>query len=298
MKHSVIVGTDLSAAADEAIVRAESRARLDSADLTVVHVVSPLLWGSGIRAQQLSDLQQRVAQRVATLTGRSAGTYRIIVERGLPHAVLARIAVADNALLVVGAHMHHGLGHALLKDITERVIERARGPVLIARARNGVGPVVAAVDRPFELSASLDAGIEEARITGRDLVVLHCIDPGFLHTLAADLVNGGAYAQRPLGLEPAARAIRRELRAELARRRVDGCILVQEGTVDSLAPDIASRTRASLMVVGSGHRKQSLHVTTNIWRHAPCSVLVVDSACASGLDRRDPVAASSERMEH
>jgi len=303
IKHTVVVGTDLSAAADEAIVRAEARARVQSADLIVVRVVSPLLWGVGDQARHLAELEQQVSRRVGSLTGRIAGEYRIIVERGLAHAVLARIAVAENALLVVGAHMQHGLGHALLRDVSERVIERTRGPVLVTRPPDGVGPVLAAVDCPFDQSSALDAGLEEARMAGRDLVVLHCVDTGFLKTLAEDLVNGGAYAKRLLGAQSAARSAQRELRAELRRRRVDASVLVQEGAVESIVPDLAARIRASLVVIGSGHRQQSLHVTTGILRHVPCSALIVDSNSASGLDRpeiraRESRPAASARFEH
>ena len=283
MKHPIIVGTDMTPASDDALMRAEARATRDSVDLTVVHAVSPLLWAVGDHAEHFARLREQVEQRTTAITGRPRNAYHVVIERGLPHVVLARLAIANDALLVVGAHMHHGLGHALLKDVSERVVERARGPVLVTKPGSDSGRVLVAVEPPFEFSESLDAAIQEARATGSELAVLHCVDTGLLQTLAADLINGGAYAARPLGLKAVIPEARHALRAEFARRRIRAELWLFEGTVHSLISDVARRTRPRLVVIGSGHGKRSLDSTNAVLRHAPCSVLVVDSRAA--LDR-------------
>ena len=285
MKHPIIVGTDLTETSDEALVRAEALATRDSVALTVVHAVSPLLWGIGNHVEHFVRVREQVKLRVTAVTGRPRGAYRVIIERGLAHAVLARLAIAEDALLVVGSHMHHGLGHALLKDVSERVVERARGPVLVTRSGTNAGCVLVAVDQPFDLSEPLQAGIQEARTTGSQLTALHCVETGFMYSLAADVFNGGAYAQRPMGLESPLPEIRHALRAELTRHQVTAQIFVTEGEAQVLIPRVAERLRARLIVVGSGHGKRSLETTNAVLRHAPCSVLVVDSVSASALDR-------------
>jgi len=158
----------------------------------VVHAVSPLLLAFGEHAEHFARLRRQVEQRTTAITGRPRNAYNVVIERGLPHALLARLALANDALLVIGAHMHHGLGHALLKDVTERVVERACGPVLVTKPGADAGPVLVAVEPPFESSASLDLAVEEARATGAELAVLHCVDSGRLHMLPADLLNGAA----------------------------------------------------------------------------------------------------------
>jgi len=169
------------------------------------------------------------------------------------------------------------------KDVTERVLERTRGPVLVTKPGADSGPILVAVDRPFELSEALGAGIEEARATGSRLTALHCVDTGLIHTLAADLINGGAYAALPLGLGAPIPEAARGLRAELARRQTSAEVAILEGAAPTLIADFALRVHARLIVVGSGHGKRSLDVTNAVLRHAPCSVLVVDSR--SALDR-------------
>ncbi|HKO54137.1 MAG TPA: universal stress protein [Polyangiaceae bacterium] len=283
MKHPIIVGTDMTVASDDALLRAEALATRDSVELTVAHAVSPLLLAVGEHAEHFARLREQVEQRTTAITGRPRNAYHVVIERGLPHAVLARLAAANDALLVVGAHRHHGLGHALLKDVSERVVERARGPVLVTKPGGESGAVLVAVEPPFEFSESLDAAIQEARATGSDLAVLRCVDTGLLHTRAADLINGGAYARRPLGLKAVIPEARHALQAEFTRRRIRAEIWLFEGAVHSLISDVARRTRPRLIVIGSGHGKRSLEATNAVLRHAPCSVLVVDNR--SALDR-------------
>jgi len=283
MRQPIVVGTDMTRASDDALLRAEMLATRDSVELTVVHAISPLLWAVGDHAEHFARLRDQIEQRITSVTGRPRSAYSVLIERGLPHAVLARLAIAQDALLVVGSHMHHGLGHALVRDVSERVIERARGPVLVTTPGAESGQVLVAVDRPFELSEPLDAGIEEARATGSQLAILHCVQTGLLHMLAADLNNGGADAQRPLGMDAPLPEARRALRAELARRRVSAQVSVFEGAPHPLLMNIARRIRTRLIVIGSGHCKRSLDVTNAVLRHAPCSVLVVD--CRSAFDR-------------
>src|SRR4051812_3828168 len=130
MKLPIVVGTDLTEASNDALIQAEARASRDAVPLTVVHALSPLLWPAASDAGHVARVRELAAQQVAALTGRLPAEYSLIVERGVPHALLARVATSQHALLVVGSHMHHGIGHALLRDVSERALERARGPVL------------------------------------------------------------------------------------------------------------------------------------------------------------------------
>ncbi len=277
MKYPIIVGTDLTEASDDALIQAEARATRDDAPLTVVHGTSPLLWGPANDADYVERLKQLIRQQVTALTGRAEDEYAVTVDRGLAHAVLTRQALSQHALLVVGSHMHHGVGHALLRDVTERVVERARGPVLVTRPCGASDRILVAVDRPFHTSVALDVAIDEASTSGSRLTVLHAIDVGFMATLAGDLVNGGAYAERPLGQHSMVVEARQALRTELRRRRVRADVYVVEGRAESAIPQVANQIDAELVVIGTAHRPAPTpHVTTAVLRHAPCSVLVVD----------------------
>jgi nucleotide-binding universal stress UspA family protein len=277
MRYPIIVGTDLTEASNDALIQAEARATRDEAPLTVVHAMSPLFWGRVNDLDHVERLRAVIRQQFTALTGRREDEYEVAVERGLAHAVLARLAVAEQALLVVGSHMHHGVGHALLRDVTERVVERARGPVLVTRPCNASGRILVAVDRSFNTSVALDVAIDEARLSELRLTVLHAIDTGFIQTLAADVFNGGAYADHPLGQGSRVGDARKALRAELRCRHAEADVYVVEGEAQSLIPQVAARIDAELVVVGTAHRPAPTpQVTTAVLRHAPCSVLVVD----------------------
>jgi nucleotide-binding universal stress UspA family protein len=275
MNYPIIVGTDLTEASDDALIQAEGRASREGVPLTVVHVMSP--WGVANDIDHVDRLRALVVQQVTALTGRSHGEYDIVIERGLVHTVLARLAVSQQALLVIGSHMHQGVGHALLRDVAERVVERARVPVLVSRPRSGSARILVAVDWPFSKSTALDVAIDEARSSDSKLSVLHRVNTSFLQVLAADIINGGAYAERPLGQSSQVVEARRALRAELQLRHVDPALYVVEGEASSLISQFASRTDAELVVVGTAHRPAPTpHVTTAVLRHAQCSALVVD----------------------
>lgn len=284
MKYPIIVGTDLTEAADDALIQAEARAARDEVPLTVVHALSPLLWGAVNDADHVDRVRALIRQQFSALTGRRETEYEVVVERGLAHVVLARLAISQQALLVIGSHMHHGIGHALLKDVTERVLARARGPVLVTRPCNASNRILVAVDQAFSRSAALEAAIDEARSSESQLTVLHAIDTGFMQTIAVDLFNGGAYAAHPLGQGSRVSEARKELRAELRNRRCDADICVLEGEAESLIPQVAARIDAELVVIGTAHRPtRTSHVTTAVLRHAPCSVLVVDDSAAVAM---------------
>jgi nucleotide-binding universal stress UspA family protein len=244
--------------------------------------MSPLLWGAVNDADHVERLRGLIRQQFGSLTGRREDEYEVLVERGFAHAVLARLAVARGALLVVGSHMHHGVGHALLRDVTERVVERTRGPVLVTRPCKASDRILVAIDRSFSTSVALDVALDEARSSESKLTVLHAIDTGFMQTLATDLLNGGAYADRPLGQGLRVDEARMELRTELRRRHAAADVYVAEGEAEWLVPQIAARIDAEVVVVGTAHRPaRTPHVTTAVLRHAPCSVLIVDDGSLS-----------------
>ncbi|HEY1534578.1 MAG TPA: universal stress protein [Polyangiaceae bacterium] len=277
MKYPIIVGTDMTEASDDALIQAEARATRDSATLTVVHAMSPLVWGGADENDAVERVRRAIQVHVTALTGRAEYEYEVIVERGLAHSVLARLAISQHALLIVGSHMHHGVGHAFLRDVTERVVQRARGPVLVTRPSSASGRILVAVERPFDSCPALDVAIHEARASGSKLAVLHCIHMGFIQTIATDLLNGGAYADRPLGQGSLVTEARQALRAELLRRAVDADLYVIEGEPTRLISEVAERQNAELLIVGTAHRPgPTPPVTTGVLRHAPCSVLIVD----------------------
>jgi len=102
MKRPIMVGTDLTEASDEALVQAEARATRDDVPITVAHAMSPLLWSAVSDADEMERLCDVIRQQFTALTGRPQHEYEVVIGHGLAHAVLARLAVDRQALLVVG----------------------------------------------------------------------------------------------------------------------------------------------------------------------------------------------------
>ncbi|MEO8904829.1 MAG: universal stress protein [Polyangiaceae bacterium] len=281
MKHPIVAGTDLTEASDDTLIQAERRATRDAVPLTVVHAVPPRLWAATQASEDLEQIACAIRERVSALTGREGSEFEVLVERGAAHIILPRVASARNALLVVGSHLERGIGHALLRDVTERVVSRFAGPVLATRAGCESGRILVAVDNSFRDAATLDAAIEEASGSGAQLMVIHCVYMGFLQTLTVDLMKGGAYGEDPLWQRSVAVDARRGLAVELKRRNVNAELHVVDGPPDVLIPDFAAQLSAELVIVGSPHYPAApSHVATAVLRRARCSVLVVDTGRA------------------
>ncbi|HEY2409240.1 MAG TPA: universal stress protein [Polyangiaceae bacterium] len=289
MRYPIIAATDLSEASNDTLIQAEGRARRDGTPFTVVHVLPRPRWRVVNDSEALEQTRANIERHVCALTGRAPSEFEVIVERGVPHIVLARIAGARHGLLVVANHPQHGLAHALTGDVTERTVARANCPVLITRPRTNSGRVLVAVARAQASLAVLDAAAEEAFSSKATLVVLHCLDTGFIELLAADLINGGPYAAHPLSARSLVLEARDQLAAELRDKGVNYELHVVEGSPQVRIPEFAARTRAELIVLGSSHPPASLpRVTLAVLRHAPCSVLIVDQT-DNPLERQAPL---------
>jgi nucleotide-binding universal stress UspA family protein len=297
MKYPIVVGTDLTEASDDAVIQAEARATRDSVALTVVHATPSSLWPTGNGSYERERALQLIFEQVTALTGRVETEFDVVIQRGAPHTVLTQVAASRGALLIVGSQMEHGLGHALVRNVSERVLARARGPVLVTRPGRATGRILVAVDRPFNSAAVLDVAAEEARAADSKLIVLHCVPSGLIETLARDVINGGVYAARPLGQFSSQLAdARRTLSAELKHRGIEHELHVLEGRPARVIREVALELDADLMVIGTArYPAQTPHTTAELMRRVGCSVLVVDDGRANANANANAIALQSAR---
>lgn len=142
----ILVPTDLSADADNALEYAMQLARTLQARLTLLHVIEPLVVGSidALPATFLQDLEAKITDIMAAYHERvtAAGIpcdYTIL--HGVPFQVI--IETADTAradLIIMGTHGRTGLRHVLLGSVAERVVRLAPCPVLVVRAPHTPAP--------------------------------------------------------------------------------------------------------------------------------------------------------------
>lgn len=155
----LVVATDFSPCADDALRRADALAATLGARLTLLHVVEPLPlvsgWGDagavawiGLESLQAAGLEALERQRAAHpgLHSREVALRCLI---GHPRRDLGPLAAElGGDLLVLGAHPPTGLGQRLLGSTAQAVVHACPLPMLVCRRPSGAPwrRVLAAVD--------------------------------------------------------------------------------------------------------------------------------------------------------
>jgi nucleotide-binding universal stress UspA family protein len=138
----ILVPTDFSAPADNALRYAAGLALVERPQLTVLHVFQfPAYFfpdGSVVTSSPdlVTELTTRIdgsltlARRMAEAAG--ACDVQTLQVQGIPVSEIVREADAFD-LIVMGTHGHTGLSHVLLGSVAERVVRKAPCPVLTVR---------------------------------------------------------------------------------------------------------------------------------------------------------------------
>lgn len=290
---TIVAATDLSAAADEAIVQAHERALATHARLLVCHVIAnPLRVDPLFPQDQVQDVlnlpdllgrtTETVTERVQVVTGRSTQEFDVEVTDGVPHAAIVRVAEnARASLLVIGNQGHGGLDRMLLGGVASQVVRHAHAAVLVARRRESRGQVLVATDLSDPSLPALAAGVQEAARLGARVTFLHCVEGPQLGADPGGPVLGGTAMAPPMELLD---VMRRAAEDELARavERVGGggeCV-IEIGPPSTIIVRTAEELGCELVVVGTtgrtGLRRMLLgSVAEAVVHRAGCSVLVV-----------------------
>lgn len=275
----ILVASDLSPRADNAVMRAVQLAQEHEAQLTVLHVLER---GRQDDARIETSVEHEVQQHVATLAPLPDGAVTTSVGTGKPFVEIIRRARQEAAdLTVVGAHGAQFIKDRFFGTTAEKVVRKGDGPVLVVK-QTPQGPyqrVLAAIDfSPHSLRA-LELALRLA--PQAEFYVLH--------------VYQGLQAQlRRVGYTEAEitryrRRLAREARKELATflhgsRYADQPMtrLVKDGPPFYVISQTAKRVRADLIAVGTIGRTGLPYillgsVTENVLREVKSDVLVVRS---------------------
>lgn len=293
MFKRILVATDFSEAAGDALVRAGALANRDGAALAVLHVLPNLQpinmlfpQAAGAGMADYVDLERRALDalsRVAReLTSVPDDRLEVLLETGIDYACIASRAEAWGAdLVVVGSHGTTAMRRALLGGVAEKVVRFAHSPVLVHRSRAGAGPVVVATDLSDPSLPAIRAGAEEARRRSAPLHVLHVIDvvptyatqalgaPFGITTLAVDegtvqeMVTGASRV-----LEDAMASAGAEGRGEVVRGPAAATVVRRTEELESQLLVLATHGHTGLARAMIGSTAES------IVRHAHCPVLV------------------------
>ena len=183
---ALVVGTDGSSAAAEALAWALEESHRRRVPLHVVTAWSPsrdpqeTQWLSTMTS--VSELRTAVADELAaTVTSavESANHHEVAIstEVAYGHPAKALIDESDpDRLLVVGSRGRGALSGIVFGSVSQACAQYARGPVVVVRGSTpiaGTGRVVVGVDGSAESLAALRFAAVDARLRGAPLQVVH-----------------------------------------------------------------------------------------------------------------------------
>ena len=148
---TILVATDFSPSAERAVALAADYARHFQAQLLVVHayrvdipVASPLTGGGyilpdGFFEQIAKEARQRVEKVANEAAAQGVSAIGIAVDRHPATAIIDEAKARKADLIVMGTHGRGGLSRLLAGSTAERVMRKARCPVVTVRPPAAVG---------------------------------------------------------------------------------------------------------------------------------------------------------------
>ena len=283
LRGPVLVGTDLSSEADEALRQGAALARDLRSTMSVCHVVPELLpdgsvfsefhrANAGVEESVLEKARAAVQEQLDTVLGPDNAGVDVLIEFGTPHAGLLSQADATGAGIIVLAP----------GSVAVDVARHVSTAVLIVR-RSARGPVIGATDFSDASRPALQAAAAEARRRNSELHLLHAFD-----TAAFAMHAPGAAMPYLVGISPIALDGVDDLRGLAANRLEDTlremAVAGRTEVLDGAAADVivryAENVKAELVVAGTHGRSGLARLTlgstaVEIIEESPCSVLVV-----------------------
>ncbi len=176
-KH-IAVGIDGSSNAGDAALWAAGEAARRGVDLLLLH--SPAAAAPAGGRAVLEAASELVRQQFPELTVWAESHM-------LPPVAMLRVASEEALMTVVGSHGSHRVIDTVLGSVAWRLVNRARGPVVVccsptgpAEISNTSAPVVVGVDGSPESSSALKFGFEEASSRGARLIAVRVWDDRIL----------------------------------------------------------------------------------------------------------------------
>ena len=139
--QQILCPVDFSESSDHAMRYASALATTFGAELTLLHVVAPVVAAlPGETAlpdtlqADINELAEACRSRMEQIVGKLATNglrVKPLVLNGLPFIEIIRYArESETDLIVLGSHGRTGLSHLLIGSVAERVVRKAPCPVL------------------------------------------------------------------------------------------------------------------------------------------------------------------------
>jgi nucleotide-binding universal stress UspA family protein len=141
MFERILLATDGSAHAQEALAYAQELALRDQARVIVVHAFDPVPsylgdpWVNRVMARHVSVGEQVADDAAQALRGAGVDVIVEVLEGPPAEAILKVAQVRDCDLIVMGSRGHGALTRLILGSVSHRVLVHAHVPVMIVRAK-------------------------------------------------------------------------------------------------------------------------------------------------------------------
>jgi nucleotide-binding universal stress UspA family protein len=296
----ILCPVDFSEASQHAIKHALAIARWYKASISALHVYSPMFMpvpgrpdpGDRVPDVELTRVRAETTAWIATARAADDVGVDVLVEVGQParHIIdLASSLPAD--VIVMGTHGASGFEHLVLGSVTEKVLRKARCPVLTvppqaqAISKLPFRRLLCAVDFSDSSLSALELACSLTKESDAALTVLHVVEwpwqeppPPVLKELPPDQATALAEFRRYL--EKSATERLKALMPEAVRDRgatvrrvahgksyVEILRVAAEDSADLIVMGVHGRNAADLMLFGS--------TTNQVVRRATCPVLTV-----------------------
>ena len=307
----ILIPTDFSPCADQALALAVDLARSNAAALHLLHALVLHRYDPGVATEKLVEREEEIvgnwrelatARLSAAVDGARQDCARpedldlsTATQRGVSAAdVILAYAVEQTCdLIVMGTHGRRGASHLLLGSVAEEVVRHADCPVLTVRERNEAR-LLSACEQilvPVDFSEHSRQAVSHAKhlasAIGARLQLLHVIEqivhPAFYVTGKTSLL------QIDSGLADRCRDNLQRLLDTAPGAAVEADFHLREGKATTEITAFAEEQASDLIVIATHGLSGLQHfligsVTQKVVRRAPCPVLTVKSFGRSFLD--------------
>jgi len=295
---TLLVTTDFSDASRSGVRYAVALAEKLGATVTLLHVIEPRSWLSGLGSiiparddAQVVALARAQLARMVQREGKGdvAVTFSVAMRAGNPsHAITTAAREHAAELTVIATHGHTGFERALLGSTAERVVRHAPCPVLTV-------PIRATTKRmgrpaPFKLEKIL-VPIDFSNISktalpwatrlaaefGAELVLVHIVEKFPIDYL----LGPGLMNETTVPLMKQAEAALEHMAAELSKSaEMKASAVVRDGTPHEVICQTAKMLGADLIILTTHGYTGLKHVwlgstAERVVRHSSCPVLAV-----------------------
>ena len=291
----LLSATDLLPKSEFSIDRAGLLADELDAELSLLHVVSPVA-SERVLEQSLQIAIARMKSRVRSPLWHAETTPDVVVRPGNPaRVILDTLAREEPDLLIMGPHERRGVVDALQGTIAEKVVSARNCPVLVVQqsAKTAYRNVLLALDVAAGSRAAVRAAERFVLRDGAQATVIHaCASADHAVLQAGDMEAAGVGLHADCSPGAAIVAMRDLLEQESADPRRYELVVTQGNPLPTILRAIGKR-QPDLLIMGTrgdGRMRRAVlgSVANQLLKVAPCDILIVPRGASEALMAANP----------